>query len=136
MRRLNARGPRADSRGGARFGFRWTRARGGAVDTVDAHIPSDDGVPAPHDGVAASDVVRQFRRLVEHIPGIVAYMDIVQADDPGTSVPVYISPQVEQLLGYPREAWLNEDELWLSILHPDDAERQIAADVEARRTLS
>ena len=80
--------------------------------------------------------MRQFQRLVEHIPGIVAYMDIVQVDDPGTSIPVYISPQIEQLLGYPREAWLNEDELWLRVLHPEDAERQIAADVHARSTLS
>src|SRR2546428_1735793 len=136
MRRLNARGPRADSRGGARFGFRRTRARGGTVDTVDAHIPSDDGVPAPYEEVAASDVERQFQRLVEHIPGIVAYMDLVQLDNPGSSIPLYISPQIEDLLGYPRDAWLTDDELWLDVLHPEDAERMIAADAEARRTLS
>ena len=50
--------------------------------------------------------------------------------------PVYISPQIEDLLGYPRAAWLNEDELWLDVLHPDDRERMVAADTEARRTLS
>ena len=27
---------------------------------------------------------------------------------------------IEDLLGYPLSAWLNEDELWLHILHPDD----------------
>ena len=106
------------------------------MDTVDAHIPSDDGVPAPHDGVAASDVERQFQRLVEHIPRIVAYMDLVQLDNPGSSIPLYISPQIEDLLGYPRDAWLTDDELWLDVLHPEDAERMIAADAEARRTLS
>ncbi len=83
-----------------------------------------------------SEQLRQFERLVENIPGVVAYMDIVQPDNPGTSIPVYISPQVEDLLGYPLEAWLTEDELWLKVLHPEDADRQIRADVHARGTLS
>src|SRR5207237_6912575 len=38
--------------------------------------------------------------------------------------------------GYPREAWLTDDELWLQVLHPDDAERMTAADEDARRNLS
>jgi diguanylate cyclase (GGDEF)-like protein/PAS domain S-box-containing protein len=78
----------------------------------------------------------RFQRLVEGIPGIVAYLDVVQRDDPTCSLPVYISPQIEELLGYPREAWLTDDELWLRVLHPDDAERCVTADAEARRTLS
>jgi diguanylate cyclase (GGDEF)-like protein/PAS domain S-box-containing protein len=80
--------------------------------------------------------VSRFQSLVERIPGIVAYLDRVFPDDPGHSTPLYISPQVEALLGYPREAWLNEDELWLQVLHPDDAERQAAQDEHARATLT
>ncbi len=57
---------------------------------------------------------------------------MVQPDDPGSSLPVYIGPQIEPLLGYPREAWSNEDELWLDVLHPDDRERMIATDTAAR----
>ncbi len=82
------------------------------------------------------DAAQQFRRLVENIPGIVVYMDLVQPDNPGSSIPLYISPQIEDLLGYPYAAWMNEDELWLDVLHPDDRERMVAADAEARRTLS
>ena len=82
------------------------------------------------------DVVRQFKQLVERIPGIVAYMDLVQPDDPGCSIPIYISPQVEDLLGYPRDRWLTDDELWLDVLHPEDSARLIAADKVARATLS
>ena len=63
-------------------------------------------------------------------------MDLVQPDNPGTSTPLYISPQIEDLLGYPYAAWLTEDELWLDVLHPDDRERMVAADANARRTLS
>ena len=105
------------------------------MDTRDPDTPNHRHTHGEHD-VPTSDVERQFQRLVEHIPGIVAYMDLVQLDNPGSSIPIYISPQVEDLLGYPRDAWLTDDELWLDVVHPDDAERMIAADAEARRTLS
>ena len=80
--------------------------------------------------------VEQFQTLVERIPGIVAYVDLVDPDDPSHSTPLYISPQIEDLMGYPREAWLNDDELWLQVLHPDDRDRQAREDELARSTLS
>jgi diguanylate cyclase (GGDEF)-like protein/PAS domain S-box-containing protein len=85
---------------------------------------------------ARSELERRFQNLVENIPGLVVYLDVVQPDDPGSSLPLWIGPQVEQLLGYPREAWLTEDELWLDVLHPDDRERMIAMDIAARSTLA
>lgn len=91
----------------------------------------DDETP-----IARSELERSFKSLVENIPGLVVYLDVVQPDDPECSLPVYIGPQVEQLLGYPREAWLTEDELWLEVLHPHDRERMIAKDIAARSTLS
>ena len=97
---------------------------------------SPDSRPEPRPQAGRSDATRQFERLVENIPGLVVYMDLVQPDNPGSSIPLYISPQIEQLLGYPYEAWLTEDELWLDVLHPDDRERMVAADADARRTLS
>jgi len=92
-----------------------------------------DDRPTP---IASSELERRFKNLVENIPGLVVYLDVVQPDDPGCSLPVYIGPQVEQLLGYPREAWLTEDELWLDVLHPDDRERMIATDIAARSALA
>ena len=86
--------------------------------------------------LALVDLPRRFESLVESIPAIVAYMDLVDRDDPGHSIPLYISPQIEDLMGYPREAWLNDDELWLRVLHPEDAERMVHEDARARRTLS
>jgi diguanylate cyclase (GGDEF)-like protein/PAS domain S-box-containing protein len=88
------------------------------------------------DGYPQNPPLERFHSLVETIPGIVVYLDVVQPDDPSCSIPIYISPQVEDLLGYPREAWMTEDELWLDVLHPDDRERMIAADTHARGTLS
>ncbi len=82
-----------------------------------------------------SEIERRFQNLVENIPGLVVYLDVVGAD-PGHSSPIYIGPQIEQLLGYPREAWLTEDELWLEVLHPDDRERCVANDTQARSALA
>ena len=114
-----------------------------AADLVDQHGPDKqrpDGSTEPLNEAAplatSADTTRQFERLVENIPGIVVYMDLVQPDNPGSSIPIYISPQIEELLGYPYAAWLTEDELWLDVLHPEDRERMVAADANARRTLS
>jgi diguanylate cyclase (GGDEF)-like protein/PAS domain S-box-containing protein len=79
---------------------------------------------------------RLFERLVANIPGMVVYLDRFEANDPTCSHPVYISPQVEDLLGYDLSEWLGEGELWLDVLHPDDRERMAEADVHARATLS
>jgi PAS domain S-box-containing protein len=42
-----------------------------------------------------------------------------------------MSPQVEGMLGYTPEEWLEDPEFWIKILHPDDKEMVLA---EARRT--
>jgi diguanylate cyclase (GGDEF)-like protein/PAS domain S-box-containing protein len=86
--------------------------------------------------IGAAELERRFHNLVENIPGIVIYLDLVRPDDAGSSVPVYISPQIEDLLGYERAAWLGEDELWLDVLHPDDRERMVEADATARAELT
>jgi diguanylate cyclase (GGDEF)-like protein/PAS domain S-box-containing protein len=83
-----------------------------------------------------TDPEQTFERLVENIPGMVVYLDLVQPHDPSSSVPVYISPQVEELLGYERAAWLDEGELWIDVLHPEDRERMVAADAHARANLA
>ena len=35
----------------------------------------------------------------------------------------YLSPQIEDLLGFPAERFVNEPELWVERLHPEDRER-------------
>ena len=78
----------------------------------------------------------RYQSLLEHIPGMVVYLDLVQPDDPSESLPLYISPQIEELLGYEHAAWLTEDELWRDVLHPEDRDRCAEADAHARATLS
>jgi PAS domain S-box-containing protein len=74
----------------------------------------------------AEDDVRaaeeRYRSLVEDLPGVV-YVDA--ADATGSSL--YLSPRIEDLLGYPREAWLENPDFFVDVaLHPDDRERLLA----------
>jgi len=60
-----------------------------------------------------------YRSLVEAVPAIV-YIDPV---GPDATSPTYVSPFIEQLLGYPPEVATGDPEWWAQALHPDDRER-------------
>ena len=57
----------------------------------------------------------RFKLLVETIPGV-AY--IAEPGEHGAWL--YISPRLEQLLGYAPEEWIAEPERWIDLIHPDD----------------
>jgi diguanylate cyclase (GGDEF)-like protein/PAS domain S-box-containing protein len=76
-------------------------------------------------GEAASAALH-YRSLVEQIPAV-TYIAEFSADAPF----VYVSPQIEDLLGFPARRWLDEDDLWAERLHPDDRERVLAAERES-----
>ncbi len=63
----------------------------------------------------------KFRTLVEQLPAItyVAALD-------ETKVRLYVSPQIETLLGFSPAEWLADPDLWRRQLHPDDRERVLA----------
>jgi diguanylate cyclase (GGDEF)-like protein/PAS domain S-box-containing protein len=65
----------------------------------------------------------RYRGLAENLPGIVTY--VLDYDDSGAQLS-YVSPQVEDLLGYPRGDWLSERPVWAEALHPEDRERVLA----------
>ncbi|MCJ7831888.1 MAG: PAS domain-containing protein [Actinobacteria bacterium] len=55
-----------------------------------------------------------FRDIVEGVQAV-TYLD---ADDDINTL--YISPQIEDMLGYPPEEWIADPDLWLERTHPDD----------------
>ena len=59
----------------------------------------------------------KYRTLIEHLPAITYISEPHQ--DVGVT---YISPQIESL-GFDREAWLADSELWLRHIHPEDVEQ-------------
>ncbi len=65
---------------------------------------------------------QRFQTLVEKIPAI-TYIQRVRA----TSRLVYVSPQVETLLGWLPHEYVSHPEHWLVHVHPDDQERVRAA---------
>ena len=63
-----------------------------------------------------------WRGLIEQLP-LAVYID--RLDEWSSNL--YLSPQIEAVLGYTTEEWAAEDHLLLRVLHPDDRERVIAA---------
>ncbi|MDQ3302229.1 MAG: PAS domain S-box protein, partial [Actinomycetota bacterium] len=75
----------------------------------------------------------RFRSLVEQMPAVVYRQTVA---DPGEAVgaTMYASPQIEAQTGYPPEAFLDDPELWIKILHPDDRERVLEEDALTEQT--
>ncbi len=66
-----------------------------------------------------------FRRLVERLPVIVYTAELGERGRWR-----YVSPQVEEILGYRQEDFIRDPGLWASILHPEDRERALAIETE------
>ncbi len=47
---------------------------------------------------------------------------------------LYVSPHAEVLLGYTRQEWLDQPDIWTELLHPEDRENELAAHDEANRS--
>ena len=74
----------------------------------------------------------RYRSLVEQVPAV----SYVARWEPGSPF-LYVSPQIEQLLGFPAERWVAEPDLWAERLHPDDRERRAdGGDAHATSTRS
>ena len=72
---------------------------------------------------ALQDAERRYRQLVEQVPAI-SYVA-----EPGAAGHFhYISPQVEHILGFTPQEWMADDHTWFNVLHPDDAQKTIAAE--------
>jgi PAS domain S-box-containing protein len=67
----------------------------------------------------------RFRAMVERIPAV-TYTDHVGED--GITVMGFVSPQIEDILGYQPERFLERADLWFEIMHPDDLARLRAID--------
>jgi two-component system, cell cycle sensor histidine kinase and response regulator CckA len=63
----------------------------------------------------------KYRTLVEQLP-LVTY-----AFDLKSGAVLYVSPQIEELVGYPAARWAGGEQSWYSLLHPDDREGVFAA---------
>jgi PAS domain S-box-containing protein len=78
---------------------------------------------------ALTENEERYRSLVENIP-VVVYMDRIDAE----SSTMYISPRVEQVLGYLPDEFTSDAGFWPDVLHPDDREMVLAENDRTNRT--
>ena len=94
-----------------------------AVATVTAERPVTPTAPvlAPNEAL--------YRSLIERVPGIV-YMSQFGPNARWH----YVSPQIQEFLGYTAEEWLADSSLWLQHVHPDDRELVLAEEQRLHKT--
>ena len=67
------------------------------------------------------------RRAVErwgNVVGLIPAVTYSDEIDPGGEVRMgFVSPQIEEMLGYPPERFLDDAGFWFSLMHPDDRQR-------------
>lgn len=81
----------------------------------------EDLTPEKRSQEEARESESRYRALVERVPAVVYEMD---PDDERRTL--YVSPHVEQVLGYSRDEWLDQPDIWIELLHADDREVVLA----------
>lgn len=76
-----------------------------------------DGPSVKMNGSNGSSIATgNYRRFIENLP-VLFY--VVDSKPPYS--PLYVSPAFERF-GYPLEDWLNDPDMWLRVIHPEDRE--------------
>jgi PAS domain S-box-containing protein len=106
----------------------------GRMGVYEVHVyPAPDGILCIGRDITARkqaeealrDAEARYHALVEQLPAIIYIVEFGKVNRT-----IYISPQVEWLLGFSQAEWLADADLWIKQLHPDDRDRVLA---EVRR---
>ena len=73
---------------------------------------------------ALREAERRYRTLVEQLPNVVTYID---SADPEVGT-LYVSPQIEEMLGFKPEEWQSDPRMWHNQIFLEDRERILAED--------
>lgn len=79
----------------------------------------------------------RYRLLVEQVPAVNNTMVPAPEDFPGSMTNgswSYLSPRIEELLGYPPERFQDDPRFWNSLVHPEDLDAVLAEDVRTDET--
>ncbi|MEP6759381.1 MAG: PAS domain-containing protein [Actinomycetota bacterium] len=95
-------------------------------------VPSDDGadtryfqgflvdISARKEAEAArAKAEHRYRTMVEALPAVTYIDEPIPGEDINATMP-FVSPQVEQILGFPPERFTQDNRFWFDIMHPDD----------------
>lgn len=75
----------------------------------------------------------RYRTLVERVP-VTIYIERPREGEVATYDTTYISPRIEELLGYPPQKFTEDPAFWDRVIHPDDRERVREEDERTDRT--
>jgi diguanylate cyclase (GGDEF)-like protein/PAS domain S-box-containing protein len=82
------------------------------------------------DDTAAEQLREQrFRALLEGMP-VAAY----RWEEGSAGRCLYVSPQIESILGFPPEQWMADPDLWMQRIHPDDRARVMSEEGDAKKS--
>ncbi len=79
--------------------------------------------------VKGAEADMRYQVLVERVPAAV-YIDVFDSAVSDGGHLAYMSPQIEAILGFPPEAFVEDPELWPRRIHPTDRDVTIAAYTE------
>jgi PAS domain S-box-containing protein len=99
----------------------------------EAELMVDDGRPPYLRGTISDvsglhEIAERHQDLLEQLPAV-AYQSEAGYDGRW----LYVSPQIERLLGYTARQWMADQTLWESRLHPEDRDQILRRDEAARR---
>jgi PAS domain S-box-containing protein len=87
--------------------------------------PRTADLPFSEEG--SEQMLASYRSLIESIPGIVYTAELGAAGRW-----LYVSPQVERILGWSAEEWCADASMWFMRLHPEDRDRALADEYTSR----
>jgi PAS domain S-box-containing protein len=83
---------------------------------------------------ARESAEQRYRAMIEQIPAV-TYIDAFDPEE--TPYPtLFVSPQIEGMLGYEPREFVEDPHMWDRVAHPDDLELMIDSEAAAGRTLS
>ena len=79
---------------------------------------------ATRESVRRAELEHRFRAVIEEGPAISYTRDL--ATPAGTPPSLYVSPQIEAVMGFTQEEWTSDPLMWIEHLHPEDRDRVVA----------
>ncbi|HEX9299010.1 MAG TPA: PAS domain-containing protein, partial [Actinomycetota bacterium] len=102
------------------------------VHDTSSPVPNEDGSVSHFQGFMIDVTARKeaerllreaehrYRSMVEAIPAV-TYIDEPTVGGPGPGATMsFVSPQIEHVLGYPPERFIDDAGFWFELMHPDD----------------
>ena len=75
----------------------------------------------------------RYRTLVEQIPAVI-YIQTPREGETAAYDTTYMSPRVEEVLGYPPQRFTEDPSFWDRTIHPEDRQKVLAEDERTDRT--